>query len=215
MKKCLQRKINFGVAILLSVFASIWVSLKPALGVGAGPDVSDRLVVSVSGSSYTQRHVAGWFLVRELLQEPSAQKEKLPRASFMDEVSSSWKDVLQKFSEDMVIRQEAARLGSFQPSPKAIMKAGERVSARRATDAQLASGIAALAVGDEEISRFIATILQVEGFRKSRERPMSAPARDAINPSSTWLSELKSRAVVRVYEGGDTWVPLNFKGQKP
>ncbi len=132
----------------------------------------------------------------------------------MDEVSSSWSEVLKKFSEDMVIRQEAARLGSFQPSPKAIMKAGERISARKAADAQLAAGISAIAMDDEEMSRFTGTILQVEGFRKSRERQLSGPPRDATTPASTWLSELKARTVVRIYEGGDSWVPLDFKGRK-
>jgi transcriptional regulator of acetoin/glycerol metabolism len=212
MKKLLQRTTCFVVAMQMTGFAT------PAKAAPPASSVADRLVVSVSGSTYSQRHVTSWFLVRELLQESaaqtSAQKEKATRPPFLEEVAASWKDVLQKFSEDMVIRQEAARLGSFQPSAKSIMKATERIRARRAVDPQLAAGVSAIEMDEDEIARFAATILQIEGFRKSRERQLSAVTRDPSSQASGWLTELRTRAVVRVYEGGDSWVPLDFKGRK-
>ncbi len=175
----------------------------------AGPEIADRLVLSVSGSSYSQRHVAVWFVVREMLQEEASIQKQKDKTPLLSEISSGWKNVIEKFSEDMVIRQEAARLGSFQPSPKAQIKANERIMARRNVDQDLKATVAALAITDDEISSFTATILQVEGFRKSRER--QAPGSIELSNGS-WLMDLKSRSVIRIYGGGDTWEPVSFPG---
>jgi len=187
----------------------------------AAPEIADRLVLSVSGSSYSQRHVAVWFVVRELLQEEAPTQKKKDKTPLLNEIATGWKTVIEKFSEDMVIRQEAARLGSFQPSAKAQVKATERITARRSVDQDMRATAAALVITDAEIASVTATILQVEGFRRSRDR--QAPgAQDLSKDSSkdlsqnlsggSWLGDLKVRSVIRIYDGGDTWVPLAFPG---
>lgn len=189
----------------MALFLLLLISCSPVWA--AEPEIADRLVVAVSGSSYSQRHIEVWFVVRELLQEATPVQKQKPKTSLLAEVAADWKTVLEKFSEDMTIRQEASRLGSFQPSAKAQVKANERISHRRSVDPELVAMIASLAISDDEISRFTATILQVEGFRKSRDR-QGPGSKDA--GSSSWLQELKSRAVTRIYDGGDTWVPLVY-----
>lgn len=210
MKKRLQKTTWH---IVVAAVAGIVIPLGTVAGLASAP-VADRLVISVSGSSYSQRHIAVWFVVREMLQEPSGKKPQSKPVPFIEEIAASWKEILSQFSDDMVIRQEAARLGSFQPSAKAMMKATERIAARRATDPQLATAATSLALDDEETAKLTATILQVEGFRRSRERQLNTSSRDPSAAQVSWLGDLKSRAVVRVYEGGDSWVSLGFKGEK-
>ena len=195
--------------LILSLFLFAGSPVRAAV-----PEISDRLVLAVSGSSYSQRHVAVWFVVRELLQEEVATQIQKDKAPLLSEIASGWKSVIEKFAEDMVIRQEAARLGSFQPSAKAQIKANERIVARRKVDRDVNAALSALAVTDDEISNFTGTILQVEGFRKSRDR-QGPGAKDLSKDSSggSWLGDLKARSVIRIYSDGDNWVPLAFPGE--
>jgi len=214
MKKYLP--IRLDRMLLLFLFLFSWSPVRAAV-----PEIADRLVLSVSGSSYSQRHVAVWFVVRELLQEEAAIQNKKDKTPLLSEIASGWKSVIEKFSEDMVIRQEAARLGSFQPSAKAQVKANERIMARRNVDQGMRATLAALAITDDEIASVTATILQVEGFRKSRDRQAPGAQDSSMDPSKnlstdlssgSWLGDLKVRSVIRIYDGGDTWVPLAFPG---
>lgn len=210
MKKHLPSGTDRMLILLLFLFP--WSPVRAAV-----PEIADRLVLSVSGSSYSQRHVAVWFVVRELLQEEVATQKQKDKIPLLSEIASGWKSVIEKFGEDMVIRQEAARLGSFQPSAKAQIKANERIMARRKVDRDGNAALSALAVTDDEISNFTGTILQVEGFRKSRDRQGPGTQDLSKNSSQTlsggsWLGDLKARSVIRIYGGGETWVPLAFPG---
>lgn len=214
MKKYLP--IGLDPMLLIVLFLLSWSPVR-----AAAPEIADRLVLSVSGSSYSQRHVALWFVVRELLQEEASTQTQKDKTPLLSEIATGWKSVIEKFSEDMVIRQEAARLGSFQPSAKAQVKANERIMARRNVDQGMRATLAALAITDDEIASVTATILQVEGFRKSRDR--QAPGAQELSKNlsknlstelsgGSWLGDLKARSVIRIYGGGDTWVPLAFPG---
>lgn len=165
--------------------------------------VADRIVVSVDGSPYSQRYVMSYFVVRELMQEgnPAAQPGRQP---FLDELAANWKASLAKFSGDMVVRQESSRLGSFLTTPKLQVKGVERVNARRQVDKELAGALARLRISDEEMAQFVSAVLQVEGFRKNRERQI-APAGGA-----GWFDALMSRAIIRYFDGGDVWQPIEF-----
>jgi hypothetical protein len=185
-----------------------WLSLTFFFAGISHAAVADRIVVSVDGSPYSQRYVMAYFVARESMQEiPVSTKGAPPRQPFAEELAVNWKSSLAKFAADMVIRQESSRLGSFLTTPKILVKGVERANARLAADKDLATAAASIGLGDDELGHFVGAVLQVEGFRKSRDRQAAGASQTA---GGSWQDALMERALIRYFEGGDVWQPLSF-----
>jgi hypothetical protein len=172
--------------------------------------VADRIVVSVDGSPYSQRYVMAYFIARESIQEVPADSKGSPaRRPLFEELAANWKQSLAKFAADMVIRHESSRLGSFLTTPKILVKGVERANARLASDKDLAASVAAIGLGEEELGQFVGAVLQVEGFRKSRDRQAAGVSQST---GASWQDALLERALIRYFEGGDVWQTISFPG---
>lgn len=178
------------------------------------PQLTDRLVIAVGGSSYSERHVVVWMTLRELMQEVpkgeslSVKKRTEATSSYLQELRNNWSAVLEKFNEDMLIKLESSRLGSSAPSERSVVAVAQRVERHRKLDPELNTALIKLGVTEEEKMRFIANIIQVESFRTTREkqRPSIGVTRSAGGSSGSFMSGsfisgLKARYTSRRYDG--------------
>lgn len=181
--------------------------------------LSDRLVLAVGGSSYSERRVVAWMIVRELLREDLHGKSvKSSPSSYLRELHDNWTVILNKFSEDMLVKQEASRLGSSAPSERVVVAVSSRVDANRKLDRELNLAMVNLGIDEDEKLQIIGNVLQVESFRSARDRNRAGRSKSipgATNDasaggalSSSLLTELKSRYPVRVYLGANTPGPV-------
>jgi hypothetical protein len=137
------------------------------------------------------------------------REEKKDAASAVAEKSlffdaKNWSTALTAFADDMIIHQEAHRVGSFQASESAVKVARELFEKRKAKDSDLAVAVKRLGVDERTLLRTLHTILRTESFRRNKER-QSLVARADDEGAPRWFEEIKDRAVVRYFSGAETY----------
>lgn len=171
--------------------------------------LGDRLIVSINSLPYTQRQIEAYATVREALRSPQAGEQAVV-------VAQNWKEAIELFSEEMIILQEAQRLGGFQAESRLTQRYRQLLAERMQKGAALRATLQRLGYDKNALSRIVDAILRVASFRRSKERQpgVSASERNGIqqdgppapmgSPSlggGPWLDDLKTRAVVRHYDG--------------
>lgn len=162
--------------------------------------VGDRLLVSINSTPYTQRQMEVYLAVKEGLRE--ATKEAAPVLS-----AANWSAALAAFSEDMIIHQEAHRVGSFQVSESAEKIARGKFESRRNADAGIAASVRRLGIDERSLTRTLHTVLRTEAFRRNKER-QSVVARADDDGAPRWFEEIKDRAVVRFFAEAETYIEI-------
>ena len=166
----------------------------------------DRLLLDVNGIHYTQRQMESYVLIRGLLSSGPTIVMGADR----------WAESLQVFEALVLMEQEAFRLGGYQPS-EAMQKQAMLVVERKFSEQRSLSD-SALSMGlvGRNIERVVSNILRIEGLRRSRISrggTVNVPSLAEIDlgaykEDQKLIQELKSRAVVRHYDGVSSFRPL-------
>ena len=171
----------------------------------AAQQLGDRLVVAINQVPYSQRQLELYFAVRAGIRTDTDQT-----GLFVDR--SNWSASLALFTEDMMILQEAQRLGSFGSVDAMLEKYSAQLRARRATGGAFAATLKRLGADDQALAHALENVLRVAAFRRSKNRqeaqalPNAAAAAQA-QPGvlAKWLADLSNRAATRIYAGANTF----------
>lgn len=182
--------------------------------IGAG-ELGDRLVLSINAVPYTQRHVEAYISVREALRPNS-----LPNSDAV--VAENWREALATFGEDMIILQEAQRLGGFQAEPEILARYFGIILGKIPNHPALRSALTRLGYDNQGVNRLIDEILRVELFRRSKNRVASGldskppgandknagPSKSLAIGKDLWLTELRERSVIRHYQNAERYLRI-------
>lgn len=196
----------FGLALAVCVGVSVVDS-------AAAQTTGDRLVVAVNNIPYSQRQVEAYVAVKESLRKIPESGTAVAAAGAVRLVDAgNWGDALAVFTEDMIILQEAHRLGSFATLDQTVEKFQGVVKDRAARAGTFRSALSRLGVDDQALVRTLEDVLRVAAFRRARERPQEASAPDddkgEDGGAPSWLVELTDRAVVRQFSGAESFVAI-------
>ena len=185
--------------------------------------LGDRLIVSVNNLPYTQRQIEAYATVREALRSGSVSDGVVV-------ASGNWKDAVDMFTEEMIILQEAQRLGGFQAESRLTSKFQSLLSERLQANSSLRTTLERLGYHAKSSRRLVDAILRVATFRRSKERQLNAqvsdksvtnktdgppaPAGAPVNAGGPWLDDLKARTIVRHYEEAFRYVMI-YPTQSP
>lgn len=177
-------------------------ALLCGFGAFASP-VGDRLVLSVNGVPYSQRQVETYINVKESLRKTNDGNVRV-----IDK--ANWHDALTVFSEDMIILQEAQRLGSFSTQDQLVDKYHAVVRDKISQGGELKRSLARLGVDEPTLAKALDDVLRVAAFRRSKDRQESQGAKtkkmDLSQAKVEWLEDLTTRAIVRPYEGAHEYL---------
>jgi len=165
----------------------------------AGAAIGDRLVVSINSTPYSQRHIETFLLTRECLRENVAFTENVLS-------EATWKQALASFIDDALIHQEAYRVGSFQAGDSAIKIAREKFEKCRAQAPAATAAATRLGLDERSLVRTLHTVLRIEAFKRNKEK-QSIVSRADDEGAPKWFEEIKERGVVRIFTGGEQYVP--------
>ena len=182
-------------AVLFSGFLSI--ILLPTTPSWA--QVGDRLLVSINSTPYSQRQMECYFAIKEGLREGGAPIPALSEAS--------WSQAITAFTDDMIIHQEAHRVGSFQASESTLKVAQTKIERRKSADPVFSATASRLGIDERTFQRTIHTVLRTEAFRRNKER-QSIVARSDDEGAPRWFEEIKDRAVVRYFSGASKYLEI-------
>lgn len=170
-----------------------------------GKALADRLIMEIDHTPYSQRQLEIYFVVKDAL----TGKQNIRSTN-----TTNWHSLYEEFRVDMIIHQEALRLGSFNPSLNMLGKAEKIFNMHRVKQDIIIASMQRLGASQKTVKKVIATALRVESFRRSKER--QASIRESQKSSSIvrtirfskWQKDLESRAVIRHFDGSDKFVPI-------
>ena len=180
-----------------------WTLAAPASA--TAQQLGDRLVVAINQVPYSQRQLELYFAVRAGIRNDADQT-----GLFVDR--SNWSASLALFTEDMMILQEAQRLGSFGSVDAMLEKYSAQLRARRAAGGAFAATLKRLGADDQALAHVLENVLRVAAFRRSKNRQeaqalpnTTAAAQAQPGVLAKWLVDLSNRAATRTYTGANTF----------
>lgn len=192
---CVRVRWLLGLALYLYMSAS-----ANASGV-----LGDRLVIAVNSMPYSQRQLELYLTIKHSLRPEEIGEQQIVSAA-------NWSEALTVFSEEMMILQEAMRLGSFAASDQLLDQYNAALRKKMARGTKLQDTLIRLAVDDLAVSRTLDSILRVASYRQNRNRQevqglsvKKATANKSKDTESKWLQELRGRTNMRVFSGADTF----------
>jgi len=190
--------------LLVAVLTFTGIAAAPALAQQLG----DRLILAINQVPYSQRQIELYTAIRTALFAPSDQTGVVVG-------SSNWTAALELFSTDMMILQEAQRLGSFGTIDAVLEKYSAQLQARRAAHGEFAMALQRLGADDPALAHTLESVLRVVAFRRSKNRQeaqdLSAGSGATLaQPGGVakWLSDLSGRAATRLYLGAEVYRPI-------
>lgn len=163
--------------------------------------VGDRLIVELNGIKYTQREVESYYLVKVILSLGNDE-------TFTEITAKNWEQIVTMFHDEMILDQEAIRLGSFRPVGR-IMDRANTVFASRIKSHMSAENMSKrLGLEGSSLTDTLNVVLRVQAFRQNKQRQMQAEDNqaDMINDQPDWFRELASRAVSRRFKQANRYV---------
>lgn len=211
----LSHCLNIGMVVGLLLAWSKVASAAEPKGI-----VGDRLVIAINNIPYSQRQLEVYIAVKESLRRaPRKMGARLVTAE-------NWQEALKVFSDDMLILQEAIRLGSFLSTDQNFDKYERIVRERFKDDADLQKATVRLGIDGLTIAKTLETVLRIAAFRRSKDRQAQlgnqvenkddelaaeAPGKVAAH----WFTDLEERAVERQYQGAGQYLLIEPNaGQK-
>lgn len=202
-----------------TLLVAVWLATSAAMSAfaqGSPARLGDRLVVSINNLPYTHRQIEAYATVREALR-PGDDGTRVAV------VAANWKDAIDVFTEEMIILQEAQRLGGFQADSKIAARFQSVLDERMRSGTAVRATLDRLGYDAVGIGRVVDAVLRVATFRRSKERQPGgaggdkgasqedgppAPASAPGGGGGPWLDELKARAVVRHYDEAFNYVTI-------
>lgn len=163
--------------------------------------LGDRLIVSVNNNPYSQREIETYIIVKESVRADVTGPVGLVTAA-------GWGSALKAFIDDMVVQQEAHRLGSFQPGEQLLKLVREKISKKMESDFAFKSELLRLGVDNKSLLRSIHSVLRVEAYKRSKERQAAASIRigdTEEDAGNKWFDDLKQRTMIRTFSGGEIY----------
>jgi hypothetical protein len=176
--------------------------------VAQGTVIGDRIVLAVNNVPYTQRQLELYLTIKESIRSTLDLNVTVVN-------ERSWSEALNAFTEEMMILQEALRLGSFAAPDQLLDKYNAVLRTKLARNAPLSQTMVRLGVDDLAMSRALDSVLRVASFRQNKNRQESqiagaqktAPvAGEAKEPK--WLQDLRARANTRVLAGAEVYLEI-------
>lgn len=167
--------------------------------------LGDRVISAVDEVPYTQRQLETYFLVKESLRggpsRPGAPVSK-----------QNWSEAVQAFNQDMMIYQEAVRLGGFQPTEDMSSRYFEMVQETLSENKAFRSMALRLGADDEVLRSMLEKVLRIALFRNSKDKQeaISRKRSEVVEEEpggkdGQWLETLKTRTVVRLFKEADVY----------
>lgn len=179
---------------------TLFVILLPKLS--AAPVLVDRLVVEMSGKSYSQKQMEVYTLLRTIaMGEPA--RSGLPS-------SDLWAVQLEDFKNAMIIvtqlENEPTKMESFLPDSQRLIEAEKALSEVQSKDKEVDAFIRQRGLSDADLNKSLTMILRVEGYTRSRQqlaqmRPIDekGPNFVKLDPSLPWFQALLKGVAYRYY----------------
>ena len=163
--------------------------------------LGDRLVVAINSIPYSQRQLELYLTLKQAIRT-----EKDSPTSTVN--ANNWKQSLDVFSEDMMVLQEAVRLGSFGAPDQLVDKYNAMLRSKLAHGTTLKNSLERLGVDGLSVARTLDNILRVAGYRQNRNRQESqnqnvkkSSAPGTADKEVKWLEELRGRSNIRFMAG--------------
>lgn len=165
--------------------------------------ILDRLVVEINTVPFTQRQIESYVTTKASLIKVS----NLQGGDTLVFNAGNWRGVVDLFSDDMVILQEAQRLGSFQPAEAMVAEAVTILKNKSQGPTGFAQAFQRLGLDEPGLARYCGMILRLEAYRRSKNKQSQSGQGKGVGDSGRpkWLQDLTSRSVVRIYRGGDVF----------
>jgi hypothetical protein len=174
---------------------------------GAKGLVADRLIAQVNAQSYSQWQVESYFLVKESLRGAMAPAGEGGEVRFAP--SAQWKGEVEAFVTEMLVFQEAERIGSFVPTSRMVEQALALVDNMRGREPAIHEAWTRLGLTQALASRVVAQVLRVDAFSQSQERVLPTASanggKDLPLAHRPWVQALRDRALVRFFDGAEIW----------
>ncbi len=186
----------------------IFVNGKSVL---ASPNLLDRLLVEVSGKSYSQKHLETYVLLRSIaMGEPSRRGLPSPE---------TWVEAIEIFKDDMIVvtqlENDQGKNDSFLPDSKKISEAQKALSEAQSKDKEIDAFIRQRGLSDSDLLKVLMTVLRVEGYVRSRMQLAQTKSNDDQGPifakidrDADWFKALQKSVAYRYYLGAKEYKPL-------
>jgi hypothetical protein len=169
--------------------------------------LGDRLLLEVGNTFYSQYQLQCYDLVRTILDEKKwATPYEGPNAG-------NWGELVRNFALEMVILQEAQRLGSFFPTQEAVGLGIKKINSLKLSNAHLGEAFAEMQMDEPSLLRTVAIVLQVGAFRANK--PATNPG-DAQLAEPKWLKDLLDKTLIRYLDGSRSYMVIEptLEGRK-
>lgn len=186
------------------LFAFCWGLYFFALPRAQAEIISDRLVLEINKSAYTQRQLELYAALRSALvsSDPTLVGQK------------NWHEQLELFRREMIVEQEAQRLSSTQPNRKTVQAGLDILEDRRKKSAAFATFLKRMQADEPTQRRILASIIRVRAFLASKEKqyaPDSSRLQEKADVDFTadWFVKLEQRTPYRVFEGARQYMAID------
>ncbi len=178
------------------LFAFCWGLFFCSLTNAHAEVVSDRLVLEINKSAFTQRQMELYTALRSALgsSEPTLVDK------------TNWSEQLELFRREMIVEQEAQRLSSAQPNRKTVQAGLTILEERQKKSQAFATFLKRMQADETTQRRILASIIRVRAFLASKEKqyaPDSTRLQDKtdVDYTADWFVKLEQRTPYRVFEG--------------
>jgi hypothetical protein len=157
--------------------------------------VVDRLVLELNQTPFTQNQIKNYVLTHITLSDEESVNNL--------NLSESWTRYLAKFLADMIIDQEASRLGSYEPTTKMLEDATQLIIRKDTLGFHRK-------MSPDQFSKTLKKVLRIENFKRIKQRQLSLGATtdtEAGWQQSAWYKDLREKAMIRFFKDAYQYIP--------
>ncbi len=162
--------------------------------------VGDRAVLAINNVTYTQRQIEMYIVVKESLRKNTG----IEAARVVN--AANWNEAVVVFTEDMIIYQEAQRLGGLQAPDQLVERFVSLIQEKSKKSDVFRATMTRLGADQVGITRVLDSVIRIAAFRRSKDRQASTTEaigeiEEQAGATPEWLTEITERSIVRRYEG--------------
>jgi hypothetical protein len=176
-------------------------------------ELRDRLLLEVNKNGYSQRFFELYTAVKAALSPSSGSSSvKIPAEVTQD----NWQTALADFNTDMLVEQEARRLGGISIVKNLMTRAREIIAAKQKEDPKLAQLFVRLKVSDDLLKNTILSVLTVKLFllrRQGGEVQMKDSetavfSEIPLNKKAAWFVRVEQVTSYRLFDDATLYRPI-------